>query len=333
MQTSEQIDALVTALAAARPHYTEIPKNRTVTVRSDKGSYEFSYGTLDKILEATCPALAKEGIVPVFGTEYGPGGELWIVARLYHTSGQWIETSLNVGRAERTQDIGSRMTYGKRYSIQALLAVQADDDVDAEPDATTAVKSRGSKAAPAVSRNGQEGTQTPLGQPISSPPSTERSQEPAQDRPTVLGLIMDALKALMPATASVAGWRKLQGDLQHECFGTRSWTDVQTKVKPGVLAEGLVTLQAKVAALQPPAPTSPAPDEDDVPDSPVPASAPAPAAGGEVEASWEALHERARAVGLPEPEYAYQREHSRIDVVEAWVAKKEQTQPQQALEV
>lgn len=342
MQTSEQIDALIAALAAARPHYTEIPKNRTVTVRSDKGSYEFSYGTLDKILEATCPALAQQGIVPVFGTEYGPGGELWVLTRIYHISGQWMETTLNLGRADRTQDIGSRLSYGKRYGISALLAVQADDDNDAEPEATTAVKSRATKATPrestprestpAVSLNGDDATQTPPGQAISHPQAPKDEKTPV-DRPTVLGLILDALKALMPADASVADWRKTQGNLQEACFGTRSWKDVQTKVPPAKLAEGLTQLQAKVAAVQSLALTSPPAGEEDVPDPPVPSAGSAPADGGEVDASWEALHERALAVGIPELEYQYQRDHHDYEIVEALIAKRELDQPQQALEV
>lgn len=299
MNTSEQIDALVAALAAARPHYKEIPKNRTVTVKSDRGAYEFSYGTLDKILEAVCPALAQQGVVPIFGTEYGPGGELWVLTRIYHTSGQWMETALNLGRADRTQDIGSRMTYGKRYGIQALLAVQADEDVDAEPESTQAVKPRATKAptrefTPAVPQNGQGAPKSTPGETISS----DSSPEPQMDRSALLGHILDAMQALVAGDAPVADRRKWQADLQEEYFGTRSWQAVQTKVKPSVLAEGLKRLQAKVNALQPPAP-SPVAAENDVPDGLVPGS----------EEAWAALEERSRAIGWTGLQWQGAREH------------------------
>jgi hypothetical protein len=43
MRTSEQINDLVSVLAKARADFEPIVRSKTVTVKSDRGSYQFSY--------------------------------------------------------------------------------------------------------------------------------------------------------------------------------------------------------------------------------------------------------------------------------------------------
>jgi hypothetical protein len=65
------------ALAAARPHFPAIRRNKTVTVRRrDGGTYTFTYATLDIVLDAVCPVLGAHGLALVCGvaTEDGPAG-------------------------------------------------------------------------------------------------------------------------------------------------------------------------------------------------------------------------------------------------------------------
>jgi hypothetical protein len=51
MQTSDQIDQLITALAQARATFPHIVRNKTLMVRRrDGGTYTFTYATLDTIL-------------------------------------------------------------------------------------------------------------------------------------------------------------------------------------------------------------------------------------------------------------------------------------------
>ena len=56
------------ALAAAQAEMQQPKKDRSVTVRSDKGSYEFSYATLDVVIEAARGPLTKNGIAFVQAT-------------------------------------------------------------------------------------------------------------------------------------------------------------------------------------------------------------------------------------------------------------------------
>lgn len=129
MRTSEHIDQLITALAQARPAFTSITRNRTVKVSTAKGSYDFAYATLDHILEAVTPALSAQGLAVVSGMDEGEN-TLHVITRLAHSSGQWIETAVRVGSPERLQELGSALTYGRRYGISAILGIQADDDDD-----------------------------------------------------------------------------------------------------------------------------------------------------------------------------------------------------------
>jgi hypothetical protein len=51
--------------------------------------------------------------------------------RLLHTSGQWIASEHPLPMSGKPQEIGSALTYARRYSLSALLGIAADEDDDA----------------------------------------------------------------------------------------------------------------------------------------------------------------------------------------------------------
>ena len=139
MQTSVEVAEIAKALAVAQKNFAPIPKDREVTVMSQKGSYKFKYATLDAIRNATLPALSEQGIAVVQGlTEDGHGLE----TTLFHSSGQWIKGTTPMivsGRRDRdtgrefpptNQELGSAQSYARRYGLSALLCVTADEDDD-----------------------------------------------------------------------------------------------------------------------------------------------------------------------------------------------------------
>lgn len=133
MQTSPDIHEVITALATARPQFPRIVRNKTVTVRpkqSDRQAYTFTYATLDAILDAVCPVLGAHGLVVVCGVAV-EDDRVRVTTRLAHASGQWLETSLAVPRPATLQELGSCVTYLKRYSINGLLGIEGDTDDDA----------------------------------------------------------------------------------------------------------------------------------------------------------------------------------------------------------
>lgn len=175
--------ALAAALAAAQAEIRNPTKNRTVTVRSDKGNYTFSYATLDGIMDAVRGPLAKHGLAILHTL-----GERRVATILLHRSGQSISISIpyTVGGArDQNQALGSAITYARRYGVICLLGVAAEDDDDgnaADGNAVEAVRDHAPRrAAPTVT----DVTHTP---PEVIPPA-------ATARPRTLGKADSALRA------------------------------------------------------------------------------------------------------------------------------------------
>ena len=176
MRISEPCDLLIKALIAARPRFPRIAKNSKVKVHTKTGGeYEYEYATLDSILDVVVPILGEEGLVPLFGVEYAESGEMEVSVRIAHSSGQWVETGIRVGHPSDLKEIGGAITYGKRYALQAILGVQADEDLDADPPQTTkAPKAR----TPSTSLRDPVSTPPPAPQGTNvNPPATQGRAE------------------------------------------------------------------------------------------------------------------------------------------------------------
>jgi hypothetical protein len=131
--------ALNAALAQAQAEFPPIPRDKTVTVRTRSGDrYTFSYAPLDAILAACRPALAKHGLAIVQQLEHN--GQPSIRTELRHADGGVIGASFPLPHMpESPQQLGSLVTYLRRYTLTALLGVAAEEDDDgnqaAEPPA------------------------------------------------------------------------------------------------------------------------------------------------------------------------------------------------------
>lgn len=124
MRQSEQINELAAALAA---FHTEAP---TITFdgSANAGSYRYKYATLPQILDKVRPVLSKHGLAVV--QLVGEGGSVETV--LTHTSGQWLASDpvKLPSKDNSPQGYGSAISYAKRYSLSALLALAAEEDDD-----------------------------------------------------------------------------------------------------------------------------------------------------------------------------------------------------------
>lgn len=139
MKTSDTLEQLATALAAAQGGFVSAAKNRDVDVNSEKANYTFGYATLDAVLDMARPHLSSNGLsfVQSVDEEAAPLPEQpynvipRLTTRLMHSSGQWIESSLRM-QVERggNQGIGSAITYMRRYGIMALLGISTATDDD-----------------------------------------------------------------------------------------------------------------------------------------------------------------------------------------------------------
>ena len=131
------LGALYAALAKAQAEFPPIPRTRTVTVRSDKGNYTFDYAPLDTILALCRPILGKYALAI---TQKWTGDSLETV--LGHQSGAELWATVRVPAADSMQKRGAALTYLRRYSIQAILGIAAEEDTDGDADGTQAVTPR-----------------------------------------------------------------------------------------------------------------------------------------------------------------------------------------------
>lgn len=133
MKASPTIDKLAAALAKAQGALTAVVKDRT------NPHFRNTYATLDAIIATVRPVLATNQLALLQGAaeplldEAGRVCALTVETRLLHASGEWIENAITVPLAKvDPQGAGSALTYGRRYSVAALLALATDDDDDAE---------------------------------------------------------------------------------------------------------------------------------------------------------------------------------------------------------
>lgn len=131
MRTSENIDQLATALAAAQAEMKNAKLNKV------NPHFKSKYADLAEIRDTVTPALSKNGIAVVQGTDAAETGIL-VVTRLVHKSGQWIESRFPIAY-DKPQTMGSAYTYAKRYSLAAICNIAADEDDDANAANTTPV--------------------------------------------------------------------------------------------------------------------------------------------------------------------------------------------------
>ena len=131
---SQSIANLMEALATAHTEIENVAQNREVKVPikdkqtgAVKGNYSFTYATLAGILHHIRETLTKNGL---WYSQFVRDG--FMVTRLFHKSGEWMDTG-NVPLPDvkgSPQDVGSIISYFKRYSLSAALGLASEEDND-----------------------------------------------------------------------------------------------------------------------------------------------------------------------------------------------------------
>lgn len=117
---------LAKALAKVQAALPVVHKGKT----ADTGKYSYSYADLADVTAAIMPLLAKHGLAFACHPridEHGRGYEL--AATLMHESGETLTGALPI--AGTAQQLGSAITYARRYLLGSLTGVVTDSDDDA----------------------------------------------------------------------------------------------------------------------------------------------------------------------------------------------------------
>jgi hypothetical protein len=123
MNQSENINELAAALSKAQGKFGHIMKDKEV--KFDKTNY--SYADLAGCFDACREVLSENGLsITQLMQQLGNG---WVVVtKLMHSSGQWINSVLPISIEGKPQDIGSRITYMRKYQLWSILGLATEDD-------------------------------------------------------------------------------------------------------------------------------------------------------------------------------------------------------------
>jgi ERF superfamily protein len=162
-------NALAAALAQLQTQLPKIRKSETAQVRSEKGSYSYSYADLAGISEQLLPIMGKLGLS--FTSRPTLSGDRFVLAyRLWHTSGECLDGEYPLPAGGTPQQVGSAITYGRRYCLCAVTGIAPeDDDGAAATHAQTAPTQAARKPAAKASAYSREGNR-PAGQDLTIGP-------------------------------------------------------------------------------------------------------------------------------------------------------------------
>lgn len=93
--------------------------------------FKNKYADLAAVLDAIRKPLADNGLSVTQTTEIRDNGFV-LVTTMRHATGQWIASEYPLPLGAKPQEIGSAMTYARRYSLSALACIASEEDDDAE---------------------------------------------------------------------------------------------------------------------------------------------------------------------------------------------------------
>jgi len=122
MEMSESIGELAAALAKSQAVMRHAPKLGV------NPHFKSRYADLAGVIDACREALAANGVA-VFQPVTVEGKTVTVRTVLAHSSGQWMACAMSAeARAAGPQEIGSVVTYLRRYGLAAMAGVASDDD-------------------------------------------------------------------------------------------------------------------------------------------------------------------------------------------------------------
>ncbi len=116
--------ALFAALAKAQASYEVAKKTAT------NPHFKSKFAPLDEVIAATHAGNSANGISVLQPMVSDQFGNMYLMTIVSHESGGCIKSTVPLGEVGSIQDLGSKVTYMRRYARSALLGVAADEDDD-----------------------------------------------------------------------------------------------------------------------------------------------------------------------------------------------------------
>lgn len=146
MTQSESIKELATALSKVQGELTYAKKD------SSNPFFKSTYADLESVWSACRSLLATNGLSVIQMPANFFEGRMWLVTRLCHSSGEWIEQemSIPVNKAD-SHGCASAVTYMRRISLSAFVGVVPSDDDDGN--AAAGVQNKSSSSMKLISKD------------------------------------------------------------------------------------------------------------------------------------------------------------------------------------
>lgn len=169
MNSSPTIGKLAAALVAVQPLFPTVPKTKIgkIPLKSG-GSYSYTYADFADVMDAVKPILNGAGIAVL----QLPNGNA-IETVLLHESGEWISGTLELVDCTDPQKQGSAITYGRRYSLSAVLGIVTEDDDDG---------AAATHSAPAASQQRPQASERPSEGPTAYAGARQTQSAPTGDK-------------------------------------------------------------------------------------------------------------------------------------------------------
>lgn len=160
---------LATALAAFQAELPHVGKGK----KADTGKYSYTFAGLDDIAFAAHPLLAKHGLAFLTKPTTVADGGFVLVYKLLHGPSQEEEVGeypLPDPAKNPPQTVGSAITYGRRYCLQSVTGIVAEEDDDAQAAQGSKAKPRAKRADRGPLAEGQDPWQAAPGETPPTPP-------------------------------------------------------------------------------------------------------------------------------------------------------------------
>lgn len=145
---TDQPGTLTAALLQLQRDLPQVHKGETARVETQKGSYSYQFAGLSAVTEAVLPRLTALGLVWICRPTLSADGRPVLAYALVHVDSGERETGempLLIPANPTPQQIGSAISYGRRYALLAVTGVAPAGDDD---DAASASVKPARKAAP-----------------------------------------------------------------------------------------------------------------------------------------------------------------------------------------
>jgi hypothetical protein len=122
MNKSDSIVNIAPALVKAQAEIKAALKDST------NPHFRSKYADLSSVVDAVKAPLLKQGIAFLQGVHDAVDG-VAVETMLLHNSGEWISSTMRLPAVKQdAQGYGSAITYGRRYGLQSMCGVPAEDD-------------------------------------------------------------------------------------------------------------------------------------------------------------------------------------------------------------